>query len=142
PKSERWVVSDAATATNHPFPTLSAASSDVAAYVVLPLPAGSATVGFLIVADRQPRAWTEDQVEALDVLATVFGGSWLLRHTATELRGATESLHDLLERASDMVVSIAVGGRILYVNEALRSALQYSKNEIVGRRATEFIAPE
>lgn len=142
PANKRWVVSDAASAANQPFPVRSAATSDVAAYVALPLPAGSSPGGFLIVADRQPRPWTEDQVEALDELATVFGGSWLLRHTATELRGATESLHDLLERASDMVVSVAVGGRILYVNEALRSALQYPKKEIVGRQATEFIAPE
>lgn len=112
------------------------------AYVGVPLRVGGHTVGILAVADRVARTWTPAEVRDLEDIAAGVSAEMTLRGLAARLREHDEQLHDLLERASDMIVSVSADGRILYANQTLTRALGYSAEEMRDRAAIDFVAPD
>lgn len=121
-----------------------AESAGVKAYALVPVPVqdGRQPQGLLIVSDTKPRPWTDEQLAGLQEVAAAIEREVRLSRQIAEREAAAREFHDLLERASEMIVSVQVGGRVLFVNEALRRALGYEAEELIGRQATDFVAPE
>ncbi len=113
-----------------------------AAYAGAPLEVGGHGIGTLAVADRTPREWSAEELTTLTDIAAGVAAEMTLRGLAARLRSHDEQLHDLLERASDMIVSVAADGRILYSNQTLTRALGYTAEEMRDRAAVDFVAPE
>lgn len=69
--------------------------------------------------------------------------SFLERKKAEEdLKISEKHYRDIFEGASDLIQSIGIKGEILFVNEAWRKTLGYSKKELEKRNIIEFIHPE
>src|SRR5690606_29191501 len=114
----------------------------IASYVAIPIRVENQPSGTLIAVAHQPRVWTSEQLDGLSEVAAALGEMWLMAERSARVRVPGEDLYDLLDRATDMVVSLAPDGTVYYANEALRAALGYRAEELVGRRAAEFVAPE
>ena len=59
-----------------------------------------------------------------------------------ELKFSEKHYREIFDNASDMIQSIDLNGKIIYVNEAWRKTLGYTKSECIGKNITEFIHPE
>ena len=60
-------------------------------------------------------------------------------HTQTSMQ---ERYHDLFENASDLIQSVALDGRLLFVNRAWRETLGYSDSEIAALNIFDVISPD
>lgn len=114
----------------------------IVAYAGVPLTVGGHGIGTIAVADRTSREWTSDDLANLRDIAAGVSAEMTLRGLAARLRVHDEQLHDLLERASDMIVSVAADGRVLYANQTLTHALGYTADEMRDRAAVDFVAAE
>jgi PAS domain S-box-containing protein len=63
------------------------------------------------------------------------------RHAAAIGSGLVD-LRRLAEHACDLIAEISADGRLLYVNPSVELSLGYAVDELVGRRAFEFVHPE
>lgn len=115
---------------------------DVVALAGVPVLVDGRPLAAICVADRASRRWPEEVIDALHDLAAGWATEAQLRRTVTNLRARDEQLHDLLEHASDMIVSVSAEGRILYANDTLRRVLGYDADEMRGRLAFDFVAPD
>lgn len=61
------------------------------------------------------------------------------RRTAEALRESEERYRDLFENATDLIMSTAPDGRLLYVNRAWRETLGYDEGEISGLTLRNFV---
>jgi PAS domain S-box-containing protein len=58
------------------------------------------------------------------------------------LRDSEEKYRNLVEKVSDVIYALDIGGRITYVSPAVESCLGYSPEQLVGRCFRELVAPE
>ena len=115
-----------------------------------------AELGTLCVFDRRPRAVTHDQKKALRVLSRHTMSLLELRrrsrelvrvngdrqYIADELMASEERMKDLLENANDLVQSVDVSGKFIYVNRAWRQALGYEEEDIPMLSLMDIIHPD
>lgn len=64
------------------------------------------------------------------------------RRVEDALRKSEKRYRDLFDNISDFIYTHDFAGHFLSINSAVASALGRSKEEIIGRKITEFIAPE
>jgi PAS domain S-box-containing protein len=113
----------------------------------LRLPDGS-RVGSLCVIDREPRQLDEKQRQILRSLARVASftlESWRARRlqarTALALLASEEQLRRLYEVTPALLHSIDAEGRLLTVSDAWLARFGYTRSEVIGRHATDFLTP-
>ncbi len=106
-------------------------------------------VGSLCVIDRQPRQLDEQQRQILCSLAQAaasalegFRARRLQAQTARDLQASEERLRRLYETTPGMLHSTDEEGRLLTVSDAWLAKLGYTRDEVIGRRATDFLTPE
>ncbi len=112
--------------------------------------------GTLCVIDRVPRQLTHEQQDALRVLARqvvmqsetrqrvielehICGAQ---RETQAALAESEERYRDLFENAHDLIQSVGMDGRFLYVNRAWRDAFGYSDDELNGMTMFDVLHPD
>ena len=66
----------------------------------------------------------------------------LAHDTITKIKEVEFDFRDLFENASDLIQSIDLDGRIIYVNRAWEAALGYGAEEIANMSVFDIIAPE
>ncbi len=106
-------------------------------------------VGSLCVIDRQPRQLSDQQRQVLSSLAQAAASAlegWRARRlqaqTARDLLASEERLRRLYETTPAMLHSTDEEGRLVTVSDAWLSKLGYTRAEVIGRRATDFLTPE
>ncbi len=82
---------------------------------------------------REDRTWSEPEVMALRLGASVLGAAVERERAERELRDSEERYRDLIENASDAVWAIDLEGRFVTVNGALEELLRQPREEILGR---------
>ncbi|HEX9109570.1 MAG TPA: PAS domain S-box protein, partial [Longimicrobiales bacterium] len=139
-KRQPLIVSDARL---HPLLKDSPAVSEmgVIAYAGMPLLVQGQAVGSLCAVDFKPREWGEGDASILSDLAETVTTELELRFATQALRAHEEQIHDLVQHASDMIVSVSSDARILFANQSVKDALGYG-DEIIGHLAAEYVAPE
>jgi PAS domain S-box-containing protein len=116
--------------------------------VPLRLVDGSAA-GTLCVIDRAPRRLSDTQTELLRALGEVASQAleaWrirrLRREVTDELIASEERLRRLYEATPAMLQSIGADGRIVAVSDTWLATLGYAREEVLGRRSSDFLTPE
>ena len=118
-------------------------------YAALPLVLdGSLAIGALCVSDRKPRVLRPSQLAALQRLARQIVRLMSFRRHATVLAEAHEALaigeaqyRLLADTATDAIVTVDEGGRILFANPAVERLFGYAPEEVVGEPLS-MLAPE
>ena len=64
------------------------------------------------------------------------------RHAEQELRESEERYRDLFENANDLIQSVAVDGKLLYVNKAWKDTLGYTDEEVAASRFLDIVHPD
>jgi PAS domain S-box-containing protein len=106
-------------------------------------------VGSLCVIDRAPRQLDEKQRQVLRSLAEAAACAlegWRARRTqaqtARNLLASEDRLRRLYETTPAMLHSTDEAGRLVTVSDAWLAKLGYTRDEVIGRRATDFLTPE
>jgi len=77
-----------------------------------------------------------------DYLASGRGGYAVLSTLKLLCKSVIERYHDLFENASDLIQSVALDGKVLFVNRAWRDTLGYDDSEIATLNIFDVISPD
>ncbi len=66
----------------------------------------------------------------------------LAQNTITKIKEVEDDFQDLFENANDLILSVGLDGRIIYVNRAWRETLGYGEKEVTDLSVFNIIAPE
>jgi diguanylate cyclase (GGDEF)-like protein/PAS domain S-box-containing protein len=141
-RADEWLLGDA-----------SLAEAGVIAYAGMPLLVGGDCVGALWAADEQPRAWTVEDLAALEDVTALAAVELELRATQLDRDQAQLTLEESetrIRRAFDaasvgMVMTSlapASAGRILHVNQAFCDFLGRTETSLLGVNIAEITDPQ
>jgi PAS domain S-box-containing protein len=113
-------------------------------------------LGTICVFDRQPRAFSRPQVDALRRLARQVVAHLTLRQTARmladelarkefaerELMHSEQRYRELVDNALGLICAHGLDGTLIMVNQGAVTLLGYERDELVGRNLREFIPAE
>lgn len=102
-----------------------------------PISEGSAPLFYSICHDITERKRAEAEVRRLNAELEE-----RVAERTRELRSSEAQLRDLFDNASDLLQSVAVDGKLLFVNKAWRDALGYSDEEIANLNIFDVIHPD
>jgi two-component system, cell cycle sensor histidine kinase and response regulator CckA len=100
------------------------------------------TLGSLTVADRRPRAWSEDDVETLRAVAASVTTELALRAELAARRASEERFRALIEQGTDLVTVIDATGAVRYVSPSVERVLGIDLAAAVGCSAFDFVDAE
>jgi len=99
--------------------------------------------GFLGYDDRrQPRPWSEAEVGALRLAASVLAAAVERREAERSLRESEERYRELFENSSDAIWATDRDGRFVALNRRAARLLGRRRAEVLGHSWEEFIDPE
>lgn len=121
----------------------------VRSMVVAPLNYAGATVGVLKVLSPEPRAFREQQVATLELMAGVLGGALGRAQSYAEraraeaaARASAERLEAVLRAATEVaIIAVGLDGRVTLFNEGAQRMLGYTAAELVGRTPDVILDP-
>src|SRR5579859_922570 len=129
-------VNDARFAPRFPRPAISSA-------IGVPMIAGGRVVGVLTVNALGPRrAFTPGQVKALRILANAGAAALANAALVADLRASEARYRELIEHASDGIVTVSPDGHYLEANSLLLEWLGYSREELLRLTLREVVAPD
>ncbi|MCP3962694.1 MAG: PAS domain S-box protein [bacterium] len=103
----------------------------VRSFLVVPIFVDSKLRGYLSLEDGDDnREWLSAEIEALKTAARTFGASIQTRQAELALAMSEEKYRDLLENATDLILSVSPDGRFQYVNRAWKDSLGYNDDEV------------
>jgi PAS domain S-box-containing protein len=88
---------------------------------------------------RHAREWTESEIAALRVAASVLAAAVERSSAERELSEGEERSRDLIENASDLVWVLDLEGRLTTVNRATEELLERPRTELLGRNWREVL---
>ncbi|HJR63684.1 MAG TPA: PAS domain S-box protein [Gemmatimonadaceae bacterium] len=123
--------------------TLAVHELGVVAYAGSPLRGADGLVlGAVCALDVVPRAWSADELLALEDLAVLAGKEIDDRRSAFEQGEGRDAMQDLVENATHIIVSATPDGRIIFANAAWRTIFGYTEEETRALRPIDVVAPE
>ncbi|MBP2284654.1 PAS domain S-box-containing protein [Flavobacterium sp. CG_23.5] len=99
-------------------------------------------LGSLCVIDTVPRILTDEQKNALTLLANQVVLLLDLRKKNIDLKTSQQEFQNFIELSKDLVCIANVDGTFLKVNPSFTTVLGYSKEELVGQPFANFIHPD
>ena len=118
----------------------------IKAQLIVPMKSGGEVVGTICVATRREREFDDDEVEVLTAIANQTGIAldkadlFQSQQSMTErLQRSEANYRELFENASDAILIHDLEGRIIEVNKACEKLLGHTENELLGRKASEFL---
>ncbi len=100
-----------------------------ASLMFVPIRFRSSVVGIFSVQSYSPNAYDRDDLDFLQVLIDRCGGSLQRIRIEHELRSSEERYRDLFDHSSDLIQSIDIRGKFLFVNPAWQNALGFTTEE-------------
>jgi PAS domain S-box-containing protein len=114
----------------------------IGAYLGVPLTAPDGElVGVICAIDREPRPWSEQQLELLEGLGATVMTEINLRTSTLAFARQTEEREAIVESALDCIVTMDLDGVVRDFNPAAERTFGYSRAEAVGRRLGDLIVP-
>ena len=117
-------------------------AQDILSIAVVPVVVDDVWWGFIGFDDcRDERVWSTAELSALRAAADMFAAMVARRRIDHALAASEARFHRLVEATVEGIV-IHDGGRVIDANPSFGAMLGYSLDEMMGRNAFEFIAPE
>lgn len=121
-------------------------NENLRAQLIVPMKSGGDVVGTICVATHHEREFDATEVELLAAIGNQIGIAldkadlFHLQMSMTEkLRRSEANYRDLFQNASDAILVHDLEGKITEVNRACERLLGYPEDELLGRRASEFL---
>jgi len=108
----------------------------------IPLSYQGRLLGKFMVYYDVPHQFGEDEARLLQTIAGNIAFVIERKRTEEALRKSEDKYRFLYEKSSTVNLIIGIDGKIKDINEAMIEKFGYSKEEIVGRDALEFVVPE
>lgn len=108
----------------------------------VPIKRDARVVGILTIQSYTPYAYTEDDLQTLQVLADHCSGALERVRAETALRAAEARYRDMVENASDIIYVHDLNGIILSINKTAERWLGFSAAEMVRANISTFVMPE
>ena len=121
---------------SHP---LVAGAPNIRFFAAAPIYDDGQFVGALSVIDRAPRNLAMDQIVGLRLLAKQASRELEIRREVQELN---DRFREFFEQTDDMVISLAIDGRIVQANDALFNTLGFSRQELGTQSLLKVVDPE
>ncbi len=100
--------------------------------LAVPVRNGDLVLGVLTVANREPRAFGEEETSLLTSLANVVGIALANAELYTQAQVTAERLEQLIESSGDAIITTDLDGRILTWNHGAESIYGWGRDEAVG----------
>ena len=110
-------------------------------YAGVPLHVDGQRIGALCIVDQVPRTLSETQRATLVDLGRVVEHWMLGRRQGLALCEAETYRHSMFDQLADGVILFDRGGRLLDANPSFVALIGYSRDELLGRRLHEVLAP-
>jgi PAS domain S-box-containing protein len=112
-----------------------------ASIMTLPIRHASDVVGVLSIQSYQPDAYNNEALSHLQVLADYCGEALNRIRAEAALRESEERYRELFENAKDALYVHDLGGRYTSFNRAAEQLSGFSREEIIGKHFSNFVAP-
>ncbi len=122
--------------STHPLVT---GSPNIRFYAGAPIFDDGTFVGALSIVDRAPRQLTSEQISVLRLLARQISRELDVRREKEELN---QRFREFFEQTDDFVLSIGPDFRLIHVNEAVPTALGFTREELTSQPLLRVIAPD
>lgn len=116
------------------------------AQLIVPMKSGGDVVGTVCVATRRKREFDVGEMELLTAIGNQIGIAldkadlFQLQQSMTErLQRSEANYRELFQNASDAILIHDLEGRIIEANKACEKLLGHSEDELLGRKASEFL---
>ena len=103
---------------------------------------GRQAVGTFALSGFETRMPTPFQQRLMEIAASIIGIVLERRQQTDALKRSEEQFRLLFEAGTDSKMLLSKGGRILDLNHIAHRRLGYDKEDMLGRRADEFVTPE
>ncbi|MGD0282948.1 MAG: response regulator, partial [Dissulfurispiraceae bacterium] len=111
--------------------------------VAVPLFANERITGILYIDDFQPRVWTERETEFITLLGIQAAYAIEKFTFIKEISGAKTYLKNVLDHSADIIMTTNINTEIVEFNSGATRKLGYTKEEIVGKKASMlWVNPE
>ncbi|HEY8224055.1 MAG TPA: PAS domain S-box protein, partial [Pyrinomonadaceae bacterium] len=108
----------------------------------VPICHADTVIGLLSIQSYAPDAYDDADLRDLQALAAYCGAALNRFRTEESLRKSEERYRELFENAKDAYYVHDLNGRYISVNRAAEKLSGYPRAEILGKRFSDFIAPE
>ena len=108
----------------------------------VPISHAETVIGLLSIQSYAPNAYDEADLRDLQALAAYCGEALNRVRIEESLRKSEERYRELFENAKDAYYVHDLSGRYISVNRAAEKLAGHSRAEIIGKRFSDFIAPE
>jgi PAS domain S-box-containing protein len=114
----------------------------VRSLLVVPMAYDGALIGFVgFESLRQEKVWSEQDISLLRAVAEVIIIAWARQRTDTQLQGALQQMHDMIEFLPDATLVIDAEGRVVAWNKAMEEMTGIPKEEILGQGDRAYALP-
>jgi PAS domain S-box-containing protein len=126
---------------NDPLPLLAVGNKSrrAASLMFVPIRFRNQVVGILSLQSYTPDAYDEDDLDLLQALVDRIGGALQRIRIEHELRSSEERYRDLFDHSSDLIQSIDIHGKFLFVNPAWHKTLGYTAEDIRSKSFWELV---
>ncbi len=111
--------------------------------LTIPLLRGQALVGYLgFQAERQERAWSEEDTILLKLVGEVFLNALDRKQAEETLRQSEERFRSLIEKTRDCFMIVGQDGTLRYISPAIESILGLTPDKATGTSIWQWIHPD
>lgn len=139
--SSQWIT-DVASSDDSLIRSQIAAKEGLHGAFGFPIKSDGEVLGVISFYSREPKEIDENVLQTTAVIGSQLGEFIKRKRAELALQESEERYRDLFENASDLIQSVAVDGKILYVNTAWRERLGYSEEEVAQLNLFDIIHPD
>ncbi|URD60428.1 PAS domain S-box protein [Sphingomonas sp. KRR8] len=115
---------------------------DVGASLTSSLVRGGRMVAALYVHTREPRAWSPGDITLVEEVAQRTWAEIARARAEAEAHASEERYRRIFDQASDLIVTSGLDRVITSANPAAAAALGLTQDQLIGRKTSDFLAPE
>ncbi len=109
---------------------------------LFPLKAGNEILGLLQLNDMRLHQFTEDNIKFFEEIGLCIGVAFSKKRMADALLESEKKYKELIEGTDDLVTKVDRDGNFLFANYVCKGVFGFSRKDIVGKLAFDFIHPE
>jgi len=110
--------------------------------LAVPIAMGAERMGLLLLVSETRRLVEDEWFLFARTAAVQMAQAILLARAVSQAAASEQRYRDLVDNALDLVYELDLEGRLVFVNAAVERVSGYSRQELLGRKLEEIVAPE